>query len=227
MSRPLVWIVDDDPGVQEVFQRALVAAGYAVQVCGDGAQAIARLSRETPALVVLDVEMPRLDGWATLAQLRQRGCAAPVLMVTHVDDVDSRVRGLEAGADDYIGKPCRLEELTARVRALLRRAPRPKETETLELGEIKVDFAGRTARRGNERVTLSRTDFALLKLLARHRGETVTREEILAQVWRDQAGSSHALDTHVWRLRRKLGDDENSGWIVTVTGVGYALRASE
>lgn len=226
MTPRRVWIIDDDAAVRAVFERALTEAGYVVAQLEDGLAALGLLRDETPALAILDVDMPRLDGWKTLAELRRRGCSAPVLMVTHVNDVDSRIHGLEAGADDYLGKPCHAAELIARVRALLRRQNGTDASSTLRLGSVTVDFQRRTATRDDAPLKLTRTDFALLELLAAHRGVPVSRAEIIERVWQGSAGSSHALDTHLWRLRRKLGDDEGR-WIASVTGIGFVLNAQQ
>jgi two-component system response regulator MprA len=233
LSLPLVWIVDDDAAVRLVFHRVLTEAGYAVADCTDGAEALERLNTETPDLIVLDVEMPRLDGWATLAELRQRGCDRPVLMMTRVEDVASRVRGLEAGADDYLGKPCAAPEFLARVRALLRRAGLvpmnggKMEANVVRLGETMINLAAKTATRSGAPLRLTRMDFALLELLHEHAGKPVAREVILERVWPGQARSeqtSHALDTHLWRLRKKIGDTSDvPQWIRNVPGIGYVM----
>lgn len=220
-----IWIIDDDPSVRLVFTQALADAGYSVSECEDGARALERLETERPDLFVLDVEMPRMDGWQTLAELRRRGCLQPVLMITRVNDVNSRVRGLEIGADDYIGKPCSAIELVARVAALLRRAPAhvPATPEPLALGDVVIDLQRKTATRAGEPLRLTRTDFALLELLHEQRGVPVSRETILKRIWDGRSGNSHALDTHLWRLRRKLGDSGEDGWIRNLPGIGYVM----
>lgn len=232
-SLPLIWIVDDDAAVRLVYHRVLTEAGYAVADCADGVAALERLERERPDLIVLDVEMPRLDGWATLAELRKRRCDQPVLMMTRVEDVASRVRGLEAGADDYLGKPCGAPEFLARVRALLRRAgivsmkAGKDEANAVRLGKSVIDLETKTAVKDNAPLRLTRTDYALLELLHEHAGEPVTREMILERVWPGQARNaqgSHALDTHLWRLRKKIGDTTDvPQWIRNVPGVGYVM----
>jgi DNA-binding response OmpR family regulator len=224
-----IWVVDDEPGVRAAFSAALVAAGYRVVESVDGLEALGRLREGLPALIVLDVDMPRLDGRKTLQELRRRGVDTPVLMITHVNDVDSRIQGLESGADDYIGKPCTAPELLARVRALLRRAPRAAEADiVLRLGDVVVNLGARTATRHGAAVRLTRTDFALLELLYCRGGAPVPREEILAKIWQGKSGASHALDTQLWRLRRKLaGADGEAPWLRNVLGVGYALHVGE
>ncbi|WP_414662253.1 response regulator transcription factor [Horticoccus sp. 23ND18S-11] len=220
-----LFLVDDDPSVRLVFRQALVEAGYAIVECENGEIALERLKTESPALFVLDVEMPRLDGWQTLAELRRRGCTQPVLMITRVNDVESRVRGLAIGADDYIGKPCSAVELVARVRALLRRASnRTTVPATLRFGEVVIDLEKKTAARRGEPLRLTRTDYALLSLLRDNLGKPVSREAILKHVWEGRSGNSHALDTHLWRLRRKLGDTaESESWLRNLPGIGYVM----
>lgn len=224
-AAPKIWIVDDDPNVRLVFRQALGDAGYDITECEDGQAALDRLKSGAPALFVLDVEMPRLDGWGTLAALRQRGCTQPVLMITRVNDVSSRVRGLELGADDYIGKPCSAVELVARVGALLRRAAKesPPATGELSLGDVVIDLERKSATKAGQPLRLTRTDYALLGLLHEQRGKPVSRETILKRVWDGRSGNSHALDTHLWRLRRKLGDAGDNGWIRNQPGIGYVM----
>jgi DNA-binding response OmpR family regulator len=227
---PTIWIVDDDPGIRLFFGRILREAGYGVTACEDGLVSLGRLKTESPALIVLDVDMPRLDGWQTLKRLRRDGCTRPVLMLTHANHVDSRVRGLENGADDYLGKPCEPNEFLARVRALLRRAgpPAGAGAAPLRFGEVSVDLESRTATSAGSPLRLTRTEYALLTVLRENVGKPVSREAILERVWAGQTGYSHALDNHVWRLRRKLGDTgEEPRWIRNVSGMGYVMTATE
>lgn len=228
MSADSIWLVDDDPEVRAVFAFALKKKGHRVIECADGLQALGRLNTDRPSLVLLDVEMPRLDGWKTLAEFRRRGWSGPVLMLTRLDDVPSRVRGLETGADDYLGKPCNMEELLARVSALLRRRTRPVKAGTLHLGDVVIDFDRRSATKGGAPLRLSRTDFALLAVLREHAGQAVTRETLMERVWAGEPRTAHVLDTHLWRLRKKLGDPaEAPRWIRNVPGTGYLLDTRE
>jgi two-component system, OmpR family, response regulator MprA len=220
-----ILVVDDDPTVRRAFSRALTSMGYGVSECEDGLEVLERIQAGEPSLIILDVDMPRMDGWKTLAELRRRGWKQPVLMVTHVDDVDSRVRGLDSGADDYISKPCNASELLARVRALLRRAaPVRTATTTLRFGNVLVDLARKTATCGTEEFRLTRSEYALLTCLLENIGTPVSREVIFERVWGGKAGNSHTLDTHLWRLRKKLGDTcDNPHWICNHAGVGYSM----
>ena len=220
-----ILIVDDDPAVRSAFNAALTRAGYHVSECEDGLAALNSVQTAAPTLIILDVEMPRMDGWKTLAELRRRGCARPVLMVTHVADVDSRVRGLDTGADDYIGKPCDAPELLARVRAILRRSsPVHATAAPLRFGNVVVDLERKTAMRDTVQLRLTRTEYALLAVLHEHLGTPVSRELIIERVWGGKEGNSHTLDTHLWRLRRKLGDTgDKPHWIQNHAGIGYTM----
>lgn len=219
-----VWIVDDEPEIRQIFRRAL-SDSYAIEELKNGLEAINRLKSESPALVILDVKMPQLDGWETLMGLRRRGYDRPVLMITTHNDVESRVRGLEAGADDYLGKPCSPMELRARVKALLRRVPRSATAiPPLVLGEITIDLSNRVASKSGEPLHLTRTDYSVLALLNEHAGGVVSRQMILERAWPDGSGNDHSLDTHIWRLRKKLGDDsKDPRWIKSVPAMGYLL----
>ena len=220
-----IWVTDDQADIRFIFNQALTHAGYSVVEFKHGMEVIEGLEHATPALVILDVKMPQMDGWETLKGLRQQGFAGPVLMVTSENDLDSRVRGLEAGADDYVGKPCAPMELVARVGALLRRVPKsPAHQPPLKLGDVVIDFQRKVAEKAGQPLRLTRTDFAVLALLNAHAGSVVSRETILGNAWPEGAGNSHALDTHIWRLRKKLGDtDPEPRWIKSVPALGYIM----
>lgn len=220
-------VIDDEPAVRRVVCRFLSGAGLTTIECQDGLEAVERWIAEKPDLIVLDVEMPRLDGWKTLEELRRQGFRRPVVMLTNLNDVPARVRGLEAGADDYLGKPCDLIELLARVKAHLRRTQMLRDApRLLRLGDLEVDLGSKTARRGAHPVKFTRTEFALLALLAEHRGQPVSRELIQQSVWpASSSANSHTLDTCLWRLRRKLADGSGSDrWIRNLSSIGYVLH---
>ena len=224
---PQLWIVDDDAAVRMAFEMTLAATGFSVRSYAGGPAMLQVLETETPGLIVLDVDMPEMDGWQTLEHIRRRGFLLPVLMLTNVNDVPSRVRGLEAGADDYVGKPCGPQELIARVRALLRRAaPAVVEPAALwRLGDVAIDFERKRATKAGEELWLTRTDYALLTLLREHAGKPAAHALILERVWGGRAGNAHALDTHIWRLRKKLGASPNGEpWIRNLSGIGYVLE---
>jgi DNA-binding response OmpR family regulator len=212
-----------------MLSKTLAKAGYRAVECSDGNEALERLASETPDLVLIDVEMPGLNDWKTLEELRARGVTLPVLMFTQVNDVDSRVRGLESGADDYLGKPCTAAELLAKVKAWLRRAPprSPAGRKLLQFQDVAIDLERKSATKSGEPLRLTKTDYALIALLHEHVGEPVRRDVILRRVWNDTTGNFHVLDTHLWRLRKKIGDTaDEPQWIRNVPGVGYMMVAT-
>jgi DNA-binding response OmpR family regulator len=223
---PTILVVDDDEIARLVTAQTLVAAGYEVREAESGAAALAEVERALPALVVLDVSMPGMDGYAVVEALRARGFGRPVLMLTAHDSSDHIVRGLSAGADDYVTKPVDLRVLVARVHALLRRGPTlPVGTGKLFFGDTVVDLDLKQAQCAGERVALTRTEFALLTLLARNGEKPATRGEILEGVWGYAAdANTRTVETHLWRLRKKLGDEgDEPRWILTRHGLGYLL----
>jgi two-component system response regulator MprA len=219
-------IADDNRILRSAYAVLLRRAGYRVLEAADGLEAVELWAREDPALIILDVNMPGMDGWQALERLKLRGCRRPTLMMTALDEVEHRVKGLAAGADDYVGKPCDIRELNARVLALLRRfEPAASGLAVLHFGDITVDLRERVAFSTEGPVALTRTEFALLELLARHHGRPVTRETILDAVWGyTNRPNTRTVETHVWRLRGKLHDGgEGARWIRTIPGAGYQL----
>ena len=216
-------VVDDDPALARTLRRALGIEGYRVETAHDGLEALQRMSADPFDALVLDVSMPRLDGLALCRLLRERRDRVPVLMLTAREAIADRVAGLDAGADDYLVKPFALEELGARLRALLRRSGGPN-TELLRHADLVLDPAGHTVTRGGRSIELTRTEFLLLELLLRHPRQVLTRTQIFEQVWGYDFGpSSNSLEVYVGYLRRKLGEPR---LIQTVRGVGYVLRES-
>jgi two-component system response regulator MprA len=216
-----ILVVDDEPSVRDALDRALRLDGYKVRLARDGRQALDLLADEPPDAVVLDVLMPAPDGLEVTRRLRAAGDRTPVLLLTARDAVPDRVRGLDAGADDYLVKPFALEELTARLRALLRRTGTPA-AETLRLADLRLDTGGHTVERAGRRIELTRTEFLLLELLLRHPRQVLTRGQIFEHVWGYDFGpSSNSLEVYVGYLRRKLGEPR---LIHTVRGVGYVAR---
>jgi two-component system, OmpR family, response regulator MprA len=216
-TRARVLVVDDDLPVQRMLARTLTAEGYDVAVASDGGGALVEVERRAPDLIVLDVAMPGLDGLAVSRRLRRAGLGLPVLMLTARDAVPDRVAGLDAGADDYLIKPFEPTELTARIRALLRRG-RPPERR-LAAGSVLLDLDAGQARRGGRSVDLTGREAALLALLLRNAGRVVTRDVALAVVWGGEDAATHnVVDRYVAYLRRKLGPPRV---IRTVRGVGF------
>ena len=221
-----VLVVDDEPAVREALERALRLAGYEVELAANGEEALLRLGLEPGAadLVVLDVLMPRLGGLEVCRRLRGLGNTVPVLMLTARDDVEDRVAGLDAGADDYVVKPFALEELFARVRALLRRSGNGTD-EVLRFADLRLDPRRYEAHRGDEPIHLTRTEFSLLELLMRNPRQVLTRSVIFERVWGYDFGpSSNSLEVYIGYLRRKTEAGGRPRLIHTVRGIGYALR---
>ncbi|MGP3968435.1 response regulator transcription factor [Streptomyces sp. 6N223] len=227
-----VLIVDDEPAVREALQRSLTFEGYAADTAVDGLDALAKLEVSVPDVIVLDVLMPRMDGLTTARRLRAAGEKVPILMLTARDTVGDRVSGLDAGADDYLVKPFELDELLARLRALLRRssygadAGEPSQVEpVLTFADLRLNPATREVTRGERPVELTRTEFTLLELLMAHPRQVLTREQILHTVWGfDYEPASNSLDVYVMYLRRKTEAGGEPRLVQTVRGVGYTLR---
>jgi two-component system response regulator MprA len=224
-----ILVVDDERAVRESLRRALELEGYDVELAGDGEEALERLADAAPAdAAILDVLMPGIDGLEVCRRLRTAGSTVPVLMLTARAEVDSRVAGLDAGADDYLPKPFALAELLARLRALLRRAANGDDTsDVLRFADLEVDLGTREVRRGDRDIELTRTEFSLLELFLRNPRQVLTRSVIFERVWGYDFGpTSNSLDVYIGYLRRKTEDDGAPRLIHTVRGVGYALRES-
>jgi len=217
-------IVEDEPAVRNALVRALETEGYDLSVAEDGAQALAMMSQLPADALVLDVMLPGVDGLEVARRLRAQGSDVPILMLTARGAVGDRVAGLDAGADDYLVKPFALDELLARLRALLRRTG---QTGELRFADLSLDPATREVRRGERNVELTVTEFNLLELFLRNPRQVLRRSLIYDRVWGYDFGpDSHALDVYVGYLRRKLEASGEPRLIHTVRGVGYALRES-
>ena len=225
-----ILVVDDDRAVRESLRRSLQFNGYQVETAGDGMQALESVTAARPDAMVLDVMMPRLDGLEVCRRLRSTGDDLPILVLTARDAVSDRVSGLDAGADDYLPKPFALEELLARLRALLRRAAQDSDAATQQSAAVlkfaeELDPSTRDVRRGERSISLTRTEFALLELLLAHPRQVLTRSRILEDVWGyDFPTSGNALEVYVGYLRRKTEAEGEPRLIHTVRGVGYVLR---
>jgi two-component system response regulator MprA len=226
MTAMRIFVVEDDQAVRDALRRALELEGYGVELAGDGEEALRRLDERDvePDAIVLDVLMPKLDGLEVCRRLRRSGNRTPVLMLTARDQVADRVAGLDAGADDYLVKPFALEELLARVRALLRRTANGA-VDVLRFADLELDPATREVRRGGEPMELTRTEFSLLELFLLNPRQVLTRSLIFERVWGYDFGfGSNSLDVYIGYLRRKTEQGGRPRLIQTIRGVGYALR---
>ena len=218
-------VAEDDRQVREALDRILQFEGYEVITVNDGAAALAAIDRHDPDVLVLDVMMPLVDGLDVCRRLRARGDRRPVLMLTARDEVSDRVAGLDAGADDYLPKPFDLEELLARLRALLRRFDGPADG-PLRFEDLEMDVAGMSVRRGDRSISLTRTEFRILEMLMRNPGVVLDRMTMYGEIWGYEGETpSKALDVHTRYVRRKLEADGEPRLIQTVHGVGYVLRS--
>ncbi|NDU77340.1 response regulator [Actinomadura sp. DSM 109109] len=229
---PRILVVDDEPAVRESLTSSLEFEGYRVTGAADGAAALDRVERDAPDLVVLDVLMPRMDGLTACRRLRALGATIPVLMLTARDMVGDRVTGLDAGADDYLAKPFDLDELLARVRALLRRAAMnaptgPAARGVLTFDDLRMDTLTRDVTRAGRPLELTRTEYMLLEMFLTHPRQVLTREQILETVWGfDFEPASNSLDVYVMYLRRKTEAGGLPRLVHTVRGVGYVMRSA-
>ena len=225
MTVPRVLVVEDEPGLRLTLSDRLVSEGYVVQTADDGAVGLERATREPYDLIVLDVMLPRMNGFDVCRELRQRGVTTPILMLTARGQVVDKVVGLKLGADDYLAKPFETIELMARLEALLRRVPsRPQPGgDTYRFGEVVVDFRRAEVTRGGQPIDLSAREFKLLRHFIEHRGATLSRDELLSQVWGyDEMPLTRTVDVHVAGLRQKIESNPKSPeYILTIHGLGY------
>ncbi len=220
-----VLVVDDEPAVRQALERALRFEGYTAELAEDGMAGLAAHAERPADAIVLDIAMPRLDGLEMCRRLRAAGDRTPVLMLTAKAAVTERVDGLDAGADDYLVKPFALEELLARLRALLRRSAPTAENEILRFGDLSLDPGTREVRRGNRLIELTRTEFLLLELFLRNPKQVLPREVIFDRVWGYDFGlNSNSLEVYIGYLRRKTEAGGEPRLIHTVRGVGYVMR---
>lgn len=226
--RQSILIVEDNSRLVAMLDRALREHGYRVQSARDGDAGLVSALETSPDLVILDIGLPRRNGFDVVRELRRNGLRTPTLMLTARREVADRIAGLEAGADDYLVKPFDVDELIARVRALLRRATAPQREPRLRVGDLTLDPTSRTAERGDRALGLTRREFELLECFMRHAGEPLGRGDIAKYVWHetdDESGDSNIVDVYVAYLRKKLDADGEPPMLQTVRGVGYMLRA--
>lgn len=223
---PLVLVAEDDRATRESLVTAFELEGYKVVSVGDGARALEVIAERRPGVVVLDIGMPEVDGLSVCRRMRSRKDHTPVLILTARSEVSDRVSGLDAGADDYLSKPFSLDELLARVRALLRRSSYEEPGTTLEVGDVRLEETSRRVWRAGREIELTKTEFDLLQLLMRNAGIVLDHSSIYEHIWSYDFGpESKNLAVYIGYLRRKLEQDGSAHLIHTVRGVGYTLRA--
>jgi len=220
-----VLVAEDDRSVRESLEMALQVEGYDVEAVTNGAQALESFAARQPDVIVLDIMMPVLDGLTVCRRLRASGCRTPILMLTARHEVSDRVSGLDAGADDYLAKPFSLDELLARLRALLRRTSLSESDELLRVADLVLDPQRRTAKRGDAPLDLTKTEFDLLELLMLNAGIVLSRDTIYDRIWGfDFETSSRSLDVYIGYLRAKTEANGEPRLVHTVRGVGYVIR---
>jgi two-component system copper resistance phosphate regulon response regulator CusR len=219
-------VIEDEPKTGEYLKKGLEESGFTVDIAQNGIDGLHLALEDDYALVVLDVMLPGIDGWTVLKQLRAKK-DIPVLLLTARDGLEDRVKGLELGGDDYLVKPFAFVELLARVRTLLRRGP-PRDVEHMHIGDLEIDAIRRRVRRGGTRIELTPREFALLQLLARRRGEVLSRTQIASYVWDMNFDSdTNVVEVAIRRLRAKIDDDYEVKLIHTVRGMGYVLELGD
>jgi DNA-binding response OmpR family regulator len=219
-----VLLIEDNVEIADAVRTMLARQRFAVDVAQDGDEGLDHVLRGTYDVAIVDVVLPKRDGFSICRAARAEGIQTPLLILTARDAVEDRIRGLDCGADDYLIKPFAEEELSARIRALLRRAERPAQTAALSVGDLAIDSLARSAMVAGRALMVGATEFRLLELFARNRGMTLSRAQILERIWEyDFGGSSNIVDVYVSQLRRKLKALRSSASIVTVWGVGYKL----
>ena len=219
-----VLVIEDDAGIATLVQRGLKQAGFVVEVAADGANGLEMALGSTYSALILDLMLPKLDGWRVCEELRNRRVRVPILMLTARGALEDRVRGLDLGADDYLAKPFEFPELLARVRALVRR-DRMHRTRTIRVADLEIDTAQHRVTRAGAEIGLSRREYDLLEALAGNEGRVLSREVIQERVWMDEDAYSNVVDVYIGMLRKKVDAGHDRKLIQTVRGVGYTLRA--
>lgn len=217
-------VIEDDPKTAALMRKGLSSEGFSVDVCVDGEEGLEQARNTSPDAIILDVMLPKLDGWTVLTRLREQGFTTPILMLTARDSVDHRVKGLTLGADDYIVKPFAFSELLARIRTVMRRS-RGAATDELKFADLALDQKRHKVTRGGQPIDLSSKEFLLLQLLLEHQGQVLSRNFIAERVWDMMyEGESNVVDVNIRRLRAKIDDPSPQKLIQTVRGRGYVVR---
>jgi DNA-binding response OmpR family regulator len=220
-----ILVVEDAPDVLRVLERTIADNGYSVLTARDGDTGIATALDQQPDLVILDIGLPKRNGYEVARELRARAFISPILMLTARDAVSDRVEGLDAGADDYLAKPFDYDELLARVRAQLRRSTLQADQTLIRVGDLTIDPFARDVRRGTREIVLTQKEYALLEYLARHTGHPVTREQISRQVWKQEFDpTTNIVDVYINYVRKKVDVAGEPPLVHTVRGVGYMLK---
>lgn len=218
-------VVEDETKTGDYLRQGLIEAGFVVDLARDGLDGLHLAQSGDYALIILDVMLPKLNGWQILAELREAACETPVLFLTARDQVEDRVKGLELGADDYLIKPFAFSELLARVRTLLRRGSRVIESVQMRIADLELDLMRRRVTRGGQRIDLTSKEFALLELFMRRQGEVLPRSLIASQIWDMNFDSdTNVIEVAIRRLRAKVDDGFDQKLIKTVRGIGYVLE---
>jgi DNA-binding response OmpR family regulator len=221
-----VLLIEDEAGIARLIRRGLEGAGYTVDTAADGIQGLQMAAEGTYGVILLDIMLPCKDGWQVCDALRERGSRVPILMLTARDGVEDRVRGLDMGADDYLGKPFELTELLARVRALARR-DKVHRSRIIRVADLTIDTAQRRVMRAGVEIGLSHREYDLLEALAAYESQVLTREVIMERIWMDDESFSNTVDVYIRMLRKKIDEGHTVKLIQTIRGVGYCLRAGE
>jgi len=223
-----ILVVEDEPKVARALEEGLGSESYQVAVAHTATEGFFKASSEPFDLIVLDVMLPDRSGLEVLATMRQRGIELPVILLTAKDAVEDRVLGLDAGADDYLVKPFAFPELSARVRALLRRGKKSEPAAVMKLDDLQMDLVSRTVRRGEQAIDLTSREFEVLEYLLRHQGRVVSREMLARDVWKETVRHTpldNVIDVHMVRIRRKVDEGFETKLVHTVRGVGFVLKA--
>ena len=218
-----VLLVEDEPGISRLMRRGLEEAGYTVDTAADGQEGLRLAEENTYSIILLDIMLPKMDGWTVCENLRRQRNKTPIMMLTARDTTPDKIKGLDLGADDYLPKPFDFQELLARVRALVRR-DKVNKVRVIRVGDLEIDTAQHRVRRGGEDISLSHREYELLEALAAHESQVLSREAIQERVWMNEDSYSNTVDVYIRMLRKKIDANYEVKLIHTVHGVGYTLR---